>query len=210
MDKFPEPITIAGNFKENDYTLEIVSGTVVLADILGSALVEGKRMFAQVAVMIYGDSIKEFKLPVSNATMPQWPDYMMMSTGYLFWPRVGETFTLTPKFPGPKLDYKVFSDNGPVVGSYHGTDTALSFVPENDEELNVSNVPIPSKPIYFVSELPDGSIYSYTINIHRSRYASLSLALGFVVFFAAMLLTLLSILIYRHKRRNLRLAAKAF
>ncbi|MDR2405399.1 MAG: hypothetical protein LBE27_03410, partial [Deltaproteobacteria bacterium] len=168
-DKLPDPITITGDFQGSLNTLEIVSGSDMLADVEGTALVGGRRMYAQAAAMIYGDSIGEDTLPVSNGEFPGWPDYMMMSTGYLYWPRVGETFTLVPKGPGAPISYKVYSDNGLVAGSYKGDGRATSFTPENDEELDSAKSSNLAKPIYFVAELADHSVYSYTMNIHRSR-----------------------------------------
>jgi hypothetical protein len=204
----PPPAVICGSFADGEDTLRITSGSTMLADIEAAAVVGGKRMYAQAAAMLYGDSIGEYTPPPSNSGAPDWPSYIMGSSRYLYWAQTGDTFTMRAAGPGEPLDYKVYGEDGePFAGVYKKAAGGNSFVPEHDPELNkVRTAAV--KPVYFVGTTPDGGTYAYTLNMHRARDANQSLLGGFVVFFSAMGLTLVILALVHFGRRSGRLAQK--
>ena len=204
----PPPLVYCGAFEDGSGILKISSGQTVLADAQASAVSGGRRMFAQTSTMIFGDSFGSDELPPSNADFPPWPDHGLFSTGFMYWPQTGETFTLVPRGPGPPLEYRVYEDGGPSPGSYARDALGMGFTPDHDPRLNAESASA-SKAIYFVGTAPDGSVYSYTVYIHRSRYANHSLPAGFAVFSASLGVTGLVILSRRARRgRSLRCALK--
>ncbi|MDR2338657.1 MAG: hypothetical protein LBF40_00745 [Deltaproteobacteria bacterium] len=206
----PEPVVYGGTFPEGNYELDIVSGTTVLADVRGTAMVGGRRMYAQASTMIFGDQLGAYKLPPSDAAEPAWPDYLMASSGYLYWPQTGETFSLQPMGPGAPMSYTVYDAKGPSSGSYLPEEGGGNgFVPDHDPTLNAGRS-ADAKPLYFVGQTKDGSVYAYTLNVHRSRYANMHEALGFLLFFGSLGLTGLILAVRYLKRRSLSYAVRPY
>jgi hypothetical protein len=204
----PQPIVSCGDFANGERELRLVSGAPAMADIQAEAVSGGRRMYAQTSAMIFGESLGRAEFPVSSASPPPWPDYAVMSSGHLYWPQTGETFSLVPRGPGPRLAFQAYEDGKAAEGVYADGEWGKGFTPGNDPELNRQRSSA-FKAIYFVGETPDGAVYSYTLNIHRSRYANLSVTGGFKVFFAAMgAAALIIIVVFRFRRRALRLAPK--
>jgi hypothetical protein len=183
-----EPYLIKGRFPPGETTLSIESGTYVFLEIQGSALVAGARRFAQTQLLLFGDSPSPPPFS-SNAKDPRWPAYDFRGTGEIFWPQVGQDFILIPRAPtelaGP---IQVWEREAPALGERREEGAGIAFTPATDKKL-ASQSGRANKPLFFVAPLKGGGSLSYSIYVHRNRYAGENLPLGLLVFSGALAAT---------------------
>ncbi|MDR3154595.1 MAG: hypothetical protein LBW85_10095 [Deltaproteobacteria bacterium] len=189
------------------HKLVVASGTYMMVDVLGSALVRGRRCYAQAAMLLFGDSLEAASL-ASNTPENHWPSYGFMGSGDLYWPQTGQSYTLTPRGWVPASRPSAIRDSGPVPGQYSFTGEVTSFTPDHDPELSAQSSSA-TKPIFMVGRLPDGGAVTYTLYVHRSRYAGTDLGLGIGLFAAALLVTSLGMAAVYVIRRMPRHASEA-
>jgi hypothetical protein len=179
--------------------LVVASGIYAMADVLGTALVRGRRSYAQTAMLLFGDSLGG-EPPVSNSVSPGWPSYNFSGSGELYWPQTGHTFTLTAREGTILGPVRALRDTGPVPGEYAGAENGISFTPAHDPELSAESSSA-TKPVYLVGRLPGGGTLTYTFYVHRSRTAGTDLPLGILLSAAAFAVTGLGIIVYRSRGR---------
>jgi hypothetical protein len=200
------PSTVTGFFKPGENTLNILSGQFIFVEAMGTAMLNGERHYAQTAVLLYGETgkVKPIK---SKAPQPLWPSFQFSGSGELYWPQTGHTFTLRARDGCQLGEVSAWSPEGRARGEYVNAEGGRGFVPAADKKLNDQGSAA-SKPIFFLAEIPGGGSVSYTIYIHRNRYAGENLNLGLIVFFSALTGTGLILGLVFHKRRVFRHVAQ--
>lgn len=197
-----------GGFKaEGGLKLSLASGSYVMADVMASAVVRGRRCYAQTAMLLFGDSMGA-RGPETNSGVPPWPSFDFVGSGDLYWPQTGNAFTLTARGWSPSGPVLAWGDGGPAAGEYAVAENGVSFTPAHDPELSAESSAA-SKPIFMVAGTTDGGSLCYTFYVHRSRYAGADLHLGVTVAFSAFLLAGLGIAAFRAAGRLPRHAAQA-
>jgi hypothetical protein len=191
----------------SDLKLVLATGTFMLADVMGSAVIRGKRCYAQTALLLFGDSLGGEPLK-TNAASPHWPSFLYHGSGDLYFPQTGQSFTFTVREGTILGPVRALRDEGPVPGEFVPADNGISFTPANDPEL--SRLPsTATKPVYMLGGLPDGGTVSFTYYVHRNRYAAQDLPMGLGLSGLAFLATGLGILgVYWAGRRAPRHAAQ--
>jgi hypothetical protein len=187
--------------------LVVASGRYAMADVMGTALLHGRRCYAQTTVLLMGDSM-EGSPAESNAADPRWPSFAFRGSGDLFWPQTGQAFDFTVrdgKVAGPITAWRGRSR---VPGEYAPLENGTSFTPAHDPELSAQSVAA-TLPVTMVAATPDGGALSYTFYVHRSRYAGTDMPMGIAVLSSAFLATGLGILAVRTRRRSQRHALEA-
>ncbi|MDR1081441.1 MAG: hypothetical protein LBQ79_10895 [Deltaproteobacteria bacterium] len=210
-DASPAPLSPgegAGGLPPGGLKLVVSSESRAMAEVTASAVVNGRRCYAQTAVILMGDSPGGVR-PASGAEDPRWPSFNFWGSGELYWPQAGHTFTLTVRegaLVGPVLAWR--EDGEPVPGAYGRANDGVRFTPDHDPALSAMSGSA-LKPVIMVAGTPDGGTLSYTFYIHRSRDAGADPVMGFLIGCSAFLLTGLAIAAGYARRRAQRHAAQA-
>jgi hypothetical protein len=187
--------------------LVVSSGSFVMLEVMGTALMHGKRCYAQTGLLLFGDS-SGGSPRVSNVADPRWPSFRFRGSGDMYWPQTGQSYTFSYREGTVAGPVTAWRDGGKVPGEYaHGED-GVSFTPAHDPEL-AAQPSMATRPVFLVAATPEGGTLSYTFYVHRSRYAGADLPLGIALCSAAFLLTGLGLMAGYAARRAHRHAAQA-
>jgi hypothetical protein len=199
-----EPRIVKGFFKEGENTFSIESGAFTFIELMGTAILDGKRQYAQCGFMLLGETRFYDPIKATSGPEPIWPSFIFMGSGEMYWPQIGHTFTLIPKGETKIGDYKAFNKDGLANGEYVNTGNGIGFIPGTDKELNDLGSQA-SKPLFFVAKTSDGGNLSYTIYIHRNRFQGENINLGLMVFFMSFGITsFILVIFFMQKRKVLR------
>jgi hypothetical protein len=201
-----KPSVVTGFFKEGENFLQISTGQYIFVEAMGSAVINGSRHYAQTVFLMYGQALDPKPIR-SRGVEPHWPSFNFVGSGDIYWPQTGNAFTLTPKGDIPLGEVSAWSTNGRAMGEYIQTEKGRGFVPATDKELNDLGSAA-SKPIFFLASEPDGGNVSFTIYVHRNRYAGENINLGLIVLFSSFIGTSLILAFVFWKRRAFRHAAQ--
>lgn len=200
------PIIISGYFEPGTNELVINSGKYILVEIMGSAILHGKRSYAQTGALLFGEG-KGYQLPESNGPEPIWPSFMLIRSGETYWPQTGQSFTMIPRPDFGIGEFAAYEATGPASGTFENGPHGRSFIPAADPKLNAQGSAA-SKPVYFVAPLEGGGNLSYTIYVHRNRYGGENMNLGLIIFFSGFVVTVFFLARVFYLRRALRHAAQ--
>ncbi|MDR2350644.1 MAG: hypothetical protein LBF41_08525 [Deltaproteobacteria bacterium] len=198
---------VRGSFGDGDNTLTIDSGVYLFVELMGTAVLDGKRHYAQTHGLLFGESLAVEPPEPGGGPEPDWPSFAFSGSGEIYWPQTGHTFVLSPKGDRGIGEFTAMTPTGKALGEYVDTDGGRGFVPATDKELNAMGATA-SKPVFFVAGIPDGGSVSYTIYVHRSRYGGEKLNLGFVVFSSTFVGTSFVLILFFRRRRVLRHVAQ--
>ena len=180
------------------WTLIIHSSGYATADVFACVEIEGKPYFAQTRFILYGQAGENEKDREDQG--PGWPEFTVRSNGEFYWPQTGHEFTLSlsNEITGDFLE--VCNGQGKLLDEVHNSGGVYKYTAPHDPELNRAGVTA-AKPLIFVAGIDEGGTATFTQMVHRSRYAFWSIKAGLTVFAAALLLSGLTVMLFRRRTR---------
>ena len=192
-----------GDWSSSDpRTLIIQSDEYIAVDAFARAEIEGRPHFAQIQLMLYGNTKDIPKEREDRGEDPAWPEFQVRSSGETYWPQTGHEFSLNfsgeiaGSHAGSFLEIR--GDQGELVDEVQSTENVYRYTPAHDPALNRAG-DAAAKPVIFVARTGEGGAASYTQMVHRSRYAGWNKNAGLGVFAAAFVLSGLAVGLVRRK-----------
>jgi hypothetical protein len=201
-----KPSVVTGFFREGESELSITTGQYIFVEVMGTALLGETRHYAQTVLLLYGQAMDPKPIRSTGAE-PIWPSFDFVGSGDIYWPQTGNTFTLSSHGNSSLGEVSAWAPEGRAEGEFIQTERGRGFVPATDKELNKLGSAA-AKPIFFLASVPDGGNVSFTIYVHRNRYAGENIPLGLLVLFSALIGTSLVLAVVFHRRRAFRYAAQ--
>jgi hypothetical protein len=172
--------------------LVIKTGGIQSVRLAAKATTGKSVSYAQADFMAFGQSDAGPSAPavssLNSFPLPDWPSLSLASSGELYWPQTGHSFTIdvsAPLFSQTPMAVWEEGREAPtalVEADFFGK---FVYVPPRDPDLDAAGATA-AKRLAFVAEFPGGISASLTLKIHRSRVASMSPSLGLGLFGATL------------------------
>jgi len=181
------------------WTLAVQAGEYVRVEAFARAEIAGRPHYAQTRLLLYGQSGEDGSVPGDLAAPPNRPKFQVSSSGELYWPQTGHAFVFT--LDGLETgELEVWNGQGELLDQARDLAGVFKYTPAHDPALNRAGIRA-GKPLIFVARNSDGDSASYTLVVHRSRWAGFNLRAGLAVFTTAFLLSGLGVGLTRLKVR---------
>ena len=187
---------------EQAYSVDIIGGASFRVVVFGRTRVDDTEHWAVAHFNLYGGAVDPaIRDGIVLEAPPTPPAFGLTSDGEGYWPQTGHCFTLRPDWPGMEAlaAMTVHDEYGRELARLPRTaEGGFAYRPPHDKALDRAG-DIAAKPFIFVADAPGGiGTISYTLAVHRSRWANYRLIPGLGVLAGSMAAT--GVFVWRRRR----------